>query len=222
MKYNIMVVIKFRIWGNLRFLSHAETLRLFQRACIRADIGMKYRGGFNPRPKLSLPVPRSVGVESDDELLYFYVEQEINETQKTNYLSEIKAALSAQLPEGCSLLSVEASKTKKPPQFYIVSYVFKTRTNEKLKVSAERLLAKESLPLQRQAGTKTAKAKVVDVRPFLRTIRADKLSGDVADICVECNFSPAGSIRIEEILKLFELNAVDLAEPVRRISIKCN
>ena len=30
--------VRFRIGGALRFLSHAETMRLFQRACARADV----------------------------------------------------------------------------------------------------------------------------------------------------------------------------------------
>ena len=65
----ILLVMKFRIGRSLRFLSHAETLSLFQRACVRAGIDLCYSQGFNPRPKLSLPLPRPVGVESDDELL---------------------------------------------------------------------------------------------------------------------------------------------------------
>ena len=67
---NMSVIVKFGIKGNLRFLSHAETIRLFERACVRAGIKLVYSQGFNPHPKLSLPLPRTVGVESDDDLLY--------------------------------------------------------------------------------------------------------------------------------------------------------
>ncbi|MBN2271219.1 MAG: DUF2344 domain-containing protein, partial [Sedimentisphaerales bacterium] len=63
------MLLKFRIWGNLRFLSHAETMKVFQRACARAGLDVAHTEGFNPRPRLSLPLPRSVGVESDEELL---------------------------------------------------------------------------------------------------------------------------------------------------------
>ncbi|MBW7991664.1 MAG: DUF2344 domain-containing protein, partial [Planctomycetes bacterium] len=58
----IMLVIKFRIGGPLRFISHAQTLSVFQRACVRAGIEIRYSQGFNPRPRLSLPLPRPVGV----------------------------------------------------------------------------------------------------------------------------------------------------------------
>ena len=36
---------------------------------IRAGIEVRYSEGFNPRIKMSLPFPRSVGIEADDELL---------------------------------------------------------------------------------------------------------------------------------------------------------
>jgi radical SAM-linked protein len=70
----VSVLIKFKIEGSLRYLSHAETLRLFQRACARAGVNLQYSQGFNPRPKLSLALPRSVGVESDDEMLILRVQ----------------------------------------------------------------------------------------------------------------------------------------------------
>ncbi len=61
--------IRFRIGGALRFLSHAETARLWQRACTRAALPVRYSQGFNPHPRMSLPLPRPVGVAADEELL---------------------------------------------------------------------------------------------------------------------------------------------------------
>lgn len=62
-------VVRFAVRGWLRFLSHAETVRVFERGCARARVPVKYTQGFNPHAKLSLPLPRPVGVASDDELL---------------------------------------------------------------------------------------------------------------------------------------------------------
>ena len=70
---SVPVLIKFSVRGSLRFLSHAETLRVFQRACVRAGIEIQYTEGFNPRPKLSLGLPRTVGVESEDDLVQLKV-----------------------------------------------------------------------------------------------------------------------------------------------------
>jgi len=72
----VQAAVWFRIGGLLRFLSHAETLRVCQRACARAGVPVKHTMGFNPHPRLSLPLPRSVGVESDDELLVLWLSVE--------------------------------------------------------------------------------------------------------------------------------------------------
>ena len=59
---------RYKIHGNARFLSHQETMRVIARAIIRSGIALIYSQGYNPHPKLSLPLPRNVGLASDDEL----------------------------------------------------------------------------------------------------------------------------------------------------------
>jgi len=214
----MLVLIKFRIRGNLRFLSHAEMVKVFQRACVRAGIKATYSQGFNPRPKLSLPLPRSVGVETDDDLLCLRVSgsAELSEVRDLNE-PRIKAGLSDQLPEGCELLSVSVAKTKAIFQPSAATYVFAVRQeylNEKLRARIKCLLASESLNLQRRMDAEGSKFKNVDVRPFLKSIELDNTG-----IVVECKISSAGSMRIDEILKLLELDVEKLAAPIRRTSV---
>ncbi len=230
----MLVLIKFKVRGNLRFLSHAETVKVFQRACVRAGIKVQYSQGFNPRPKLSLPLPRSVGVETDDDLLCLRVNRELrpvcrapNEPRDTNYESWIKAGLSTHLPDGCELLTVSVADKKiadggyakrYTPYATSATYVLAVRQdclNERLKTTVERLLASESLNLQRRIDTKNSKFKNVDVRGFLKSIKLNDRA-----VIVECKISSAGSIRVEEILKLLELDVEKLAAPVRRTNVQ--
>ena len=202
----------------MRFLSHAETVKVFQRACVRAGIEVQYSRGFNPRPKLSIPLPKSVGVESDDDLMCLRVNRDPNERRVMDYESRIKARLSEQLPEGCELLSVSVANAKTSFQPSLATYVLPVRReylNEKLKATIKRLLASESLNLQRRIDVKNSKFKNVDVRRFLKSIELDNKG-----IVVECKISSSGSIRVEEILKLLELDADELAAPIRRISVQ--
>ena len=220
----MLLVIKFRLRGALRFLSHAEMLRVFQRACVRAGINIQYSQGYNPRPKMSLPLPRPVGVESDDELLSIRIHngtraQEHQSTSNTGDLCTfIKDKLSAQLPEGCEVLSVNVARTGKSFQPLSATYVLAVRPeylNEDLRARIERLLSSESLTVQRQTAQKNSKPKNVDVRTFLKSINMNDRC-----ITVECNISPAGSIRIDEILELLELDAGKLASPIRRTNVQ--
>ena len=221
----IMLVVKFRIGGPLRFISHAQTLSVFQRACVRAGIEIRYSQGFNPRPRLSLPLPRPVGVDSDDEMLCLRVHRSIGPQENDCITTQVYNSISAQLPQGLELLSVSVVEAKASFQPCSAKYVLAVRReylNEELKAKIKRLLASDSIKIQRQtAKTKSrirnreSKVKNIDVRGFFESI---ELGPD--GIIVECKVTPAGSIRVEEILKILDLDAEKLALPVRRASVQ--
>jgi radical SAM-linked protein len=223
-----MLVIKFRIGGPLRFLSHAQTLRVFQRACVREGIEVRYTQGFNPRPKLSLPLPRPVGVASDDEMLCIQIKNDTS-LQEEYVITKVHNGISAQLPLGLGLLSVRVVEANTSFQPCSATYLLAIRNeylNDKLKTTINRLLASEKLGVQRRifkkksiVGAREPKIKNIDVRGFLESI---ELSPE--GIIVRCKINPAGSIRIEEILSLLELDTEKLVLPVRRTSVqwKCN
>lgn len=207
------MLVKFGIRGNLRFLSHAETIELFQRACIRAGIKLHYSQGFNPRPRLSLPLPRSVGVESDEELLCL----EMAGCVSSFDVDSFRVAFCSVLPEGCDLGEVNAVNKTRPPQPCRATYVFTVKEKYcgcALKARIERLLASEKLVLERRADAR-GNVRTLNVRDFLKTI-------EMADtkITVKCKTGPGGSIRVDEILRLLELDVEKLAAPIRREAIE--
>lgn len=186
-------------------------LRVFQRACVRAGIRIRHSEGFNPRPKLSLPLPRPVGVESDNELLCLHVLGEMNEA-RTN------AELAVQFPEGCELLSVNIAKPGVSFQPCSATYILPVHPqhlDERMQTTIERVMTSENLHVHRRMDTKGLRIKNVDVRVFLKSIKLDS-----RDIMVECNISPAGSIRVNEILKLLELDEGKLSGPIRRTNVQ--
>ena len=61
--------------GDLRFLSHHETMRAVERSLLRAGLALRFTQGFHPHPILSLACPRSVGVASDEDLLVVSLEE---------------------------------------------------------------------------------------------------------------------------------------------------
>jgi radical SAM-linked protein len=224
--------VRFKVKGSLRFLSHAETLRVFQRACVRAGLRIRYSEGFNPRPKLSLPLPRPVGVESDDEMLCLRAAREplpsngaAAERRNRSDESRIKDALACQVPEGCELVSVVAAEPGVSFAPCSVTYVLPVRSEyltEELQATMERLSAAEHLVVQRtihkgasKSSRRAIKSRNVDVKGFLKSLKlADK------SIVAACEISPAGSVRVEEILKLLGLNEGMLAGPIRRASVQ--
>lgn len=71
-----MLRLLFTKTGNAVWISHLDTMRLFQRAFRRSGFHLKHTQGFNPRPSVSIALPLSVGVESICELLDFELEDQ--------------------------------------------------------------------------------------------------------------------------------------------------
>jgi len=134
-------------------------------------------------------------------------------------------SINAQVPEGCELLSVNvvrANTSFHPCSATYVLAVRKEYLNEELKAAIKRLLASESINLQRQIDKRKSRIenqesriKNIDVRGFLKSIELDPNG-----IIVECRISSAGSIRVDEILKLLQLDVEKLASPIRRTNVR--
>src|SRR5690606_16197351 len=90
------VAIRFRVEGDLRFISHHDMMRLFERALARARLPVKHSEGFNPRPRMSLPLPRPVGVATLADRLVVELREPVETT-------DALARLRRQMPVGLTL-----------------------------------------------------------------------------------------------------------------------
>jgi radical SAM-linked protein len=206
----------------LCFLSHVETLRVFERAFARSAVPVRYTEGFNPHAKLSLPLPRPVGVRSEDELLVARLAGDFGDRRladRSGYETAVQEALAEQLPEGIEVFNVALAAPNASFQPQGAEYVLPLRTAgaaDLIGALNERIagvMASTTCTVERSAPEgKTSRR--IDVRPFLRSVR---LEG--ADLIVRHSISAAGSIRVEEILQLFGLQVRDLAGPVRRVNV---
>ena len=67
----------FQKTGDMRFISHLDLMRLFQRALRRAGLPVAISQGFNPRSKISIKRALKLGVESMDEALTVHLSRRI-------------------------------------------------------------------------------------------------------------------------------------------------
>src|SRR3954449_11536866 len=96
------VRLRFAKRGPLRFTSHRDVARAFERALRRAKGPMAYSQGFNPHPKVSWIGAAPAGVASEAE----YVEIQLVEAQDPG---ELVRTLDTAMPPGLDLLeAVEA------------------------------------------------------------------------------------------------------------------
>ena len=88
--------------GRLRFSSHRDFARAFERSLRRAEVPMAFSAGFSPHPKISYLGAVPTGVGSEAEYLEIAVWRRVDP-------EAVRAALDEVLPEGLDILeAVEA------------------------------------------------------------------------------------------------------------------
>jgi len=103
--------IQFSKLGKVRFTSHRDVARIWERALRRAELPVAYSEGFNPRPKLSFGLALSTGHESDVE----YIDLDLDPDRAQDLdLDTLPDLLSAQLPVGLTATAAVVTDKRMP------------------------------------------------------------------------------------------------------------
>lgn len=70
--------VRFNKKNYLRYIGHLDLMKLFQRNFSRVGIPIRYSEGFNPKPRLSIANPLSLGIESEEEYMDVDLEDKIS------------------------------------------------------------------------------------------------------------------------------------------------
>jgi radical SAM-linked protein len=92
------VRIRFSKLGKVRFTSHRDTARAWERALRRVDAPVAYTEGFSPRPRLSFGLALSTGHESLGE----YLDVDLLAAADALDVDDLIARLDPALPVGCT------------------------------------------------------------------------------------------------------------------------
>ena len=96
--------IRYAKRGRLRFTSHRDIQRAFERALRRAEVPMAYSAGFTPHPKVSWAGAAPTGVASEAEYVEIGVTRPLDP-------AELAAALDESLPKDLDILEVVEAST---------------------------------------------------------------------------------------------------------------
>ncbi len=144
--------IKFCRGEEIKFISHLDIMRLWQRALNRAGIPLAYSEGFNPHPRISLAAPLPLGVTSEAELMDIVL-------AKWASPHSLTTAVSRQLPRGIEIQQVYNIPLTMPSlqsQVRYAEYAVELETEKGTKdieSVVTSLLATEHLPWQHQRDT---------------------------------------------------------------------
>jgi radical SAM-linked protein len=159
--------VRFTVDGDVRFLSHRQTLRALELAAVRAELPLKYSQGFNPHPILSLPAPRPVGVSSQAELLVLA----LAEPRPTE---DVVAGLAAQAPRGMQFRRAEPLRSTRLPHPVRARYVLPLAPadTERIRTRLAELQPAPTWPVERRVYPKgrrrgPSQVRTIDIKPMI-------------------------------------------------------
>lgn len=162
-----------------------------------------------------MPLPRNVGLASDDEL--FCVKIQALSVQNPD---ELLGRIAEELPGGFELVS--AAVTEKPVTYQPVEVEYLVRVNPSEKMQQflanikklnEQIQAGRQILIERTLDQKGS-VKTVDVGKFLKPFEITQQG-----IRVFCKVFPTGTIRPDEILKLLKMETHQISSEVIRKQI---
>jgi len=196
--------LTFEKTGTLRYISHLDTMRLFQRTFRRAKFALRYSEGFNPHPKMSFAQPLSLGYTGLAEVLEF-------ETTEPLVAFDVPDRLNRFLPPGIRVTGCRelppGQKESLSALTESASYDLYLEIPDGLVIDPERIvssfLAQESIAAEKRIK-KTKQIGEVEIRPLILAFSFTERLGtdrDVTGIPV-----PAGSLRFSASLATGPVN----------------
>ena len=205
----------FSVTGDLRFISHRDTVRVFQRALARASLPVRYTEGFNPHPRLSLPLPRPVGVASEAEIIVIEFDQPIDG-------DDARRRLNDQMPSHIHLSSANRVDSDdrfvpnlvryriEPPCGQVWSPEIVSRVTDRI----EHVMQTDILYIDRKTpGEKESRR--IDVRSFLVDAKME-----VDAVAFTLRVTSAGTARPREIAVVLGFDTEAVAFGIRRTAVE--
>jgi len=205
--------LKFSRGERLKFLSHLDLMRLWERALRRANLELAYSEGFSPHPRISLAAPLAVGITSVAELMDVFLSRRITDGL---FLQKV----GPQLPDGIGIMQILPVNIEDPSLQSRLRFAEYSVDMETAKSGAEiesglaALLAMETLPWHHARDTGE---RFYDLRPLINGLwLAGKKDGSCSiGMLLRCDAS--GSGRPEQVVKALGFATLPLS--IKRTSL---
>ena len=159
--------IRYSKKGKVRFISHRDVARIWERALRRVGVSVAYSQGFSPRPKLSFGLALSTGHESEAEFLDLELSDEDEEWTAVRG-EDLAARLTAALPVGLDVVAVAPVEKGDSLQQAVTSCTWAIEVDdvdrEYMDAWVADVLSREEIVVERE---RKGKPVVEDLRPHV-------------------------------------------------------
>lgn len=216
--------VKFTKENYLKYISHLDLMRLFQRAFRKADIPMKYSEGFNPHPKFSIASALSLGVSSIGEYMDVELEKKISITTFIHRMNQV-------LPDDIKILKAEYIEENKSVSsmidwgFYKIQFKSKnTLSEEEVKKNVEDILSLDEIIIIKQKKKKgKIREREKDIRPFIGNVVVKEVKDNLVSMEVLLKTGDSGNLKAIDFLSSLEkytsLNIIDDTIRIHRLEL---
>ena len=186
----------------MKFISHLDIMRLWQRIFIRAGVPLAYSEGFNPHPRISLAATLALGVTSEAELMDVILSRWLS---PHSFLSLI----SRQLPRGIEIdqvLNASPSLPSLQSQVRFAEYRVSLETQKNrddVEDAIASILARKELPWQHHRDTGVRR---YDLRALIDELRLIDLEEGCCTIDMRLRCDSGGSGRPEQVVAAIGFN----------------
>jgi len=201
--------LRFAKTGKIRWTSHRDLARIWERVIRRAGLPIAYSQGFSPHPKLHFGLALSTGHESVAEFLDLDLRADA-ELPTPEDLAALPARLTPLLPIGIEVTAVAeipSSSTSLQEAVTSCEWSIELRgvTPEVAAPAVERLLGADELIITRQRKGKDV---TDDARPYLLHLAVVGPTDAGTELAAELATRPRG-LRSSELLELLDLGATE-------------
>ncbi|MBU6430635.1 MAG: TIGR03936 family radical SAM-associated protein, partial [Cyanobacteria bacterium REEB65] len=195
--------------GDLRFISHLDLARLFERALRRAGLPVVFSQGFNPHPAIEFAAPLALGVTSEAELVDIYLADVFDP-------AEFQRRLNDALPPEGRLHGCWPATLKGPSLMSLVDEAT-YRVTLADAIETDRwvaFLALGEIPFAKQGKTGT---RIVDLRPLIRAATPE----DDRTVILKLQAGSRGNAKPEDVMEAMSefLKQDLLIESIRRLDL---
>ena len=197
------VLLHLRKGEEVKYLSHLDFIRAFERALRRARIPVEYSAGFNPRPRMSFGSAVGVGVTSDDERITL-------ELAAHMAAQDVKDALNSVFPKGIEVLEAEtlpegAKRTATTGSQFRLTV--KGDASD-VKKAVDELLESKEIPVTRVRENRT---KQIDLRPNLIDAIVIGHNGESVTLEIGLRSGDSGGARPQDFVQALQQKVPNLS-----------
>ena len=159
--------IRYSKKGKVRFISHRDVARIWERVLRRVGVSVAYSQGYTPRPKLSFGLALSTGHESEAEFLDLELSDEDGDWTAVRG-EDLAARLRAALPVGLDVVAIAPVEKGDSLQQAVTSCTWAIEVDdvdrEYMDAWVAGVLSREEIVVERE---RKGKPVVEDLRPHV-------------------------------------------------------